>query len=334
MSKNKIQFFVTSAVAVAFVISSKAFAQTSSSVKSALPVDAASFFNTTFWQNVAVAVLSAVLAFLSGYALAKVSKKKGSGKELSYNLSITNGVVQVDKDVKERVKILYNNELIDNLYNVEFELENTGDTVVKSQEIRFEFPEDTRILDFSFDPTPEPEMGATKIETGAGLKLHERKCRISQIERGQKVGVQFAVTNKSDIQEVKIHPFNELGDVEFLPREIAKQMSDKEQVKKFLIYSILYLLIPTIFDSFSVLYGEIMAGVARLFILFNLFKLIAPFSEVIADIITHFASDMDTDKGRYIDINGKVGESIIVTGDSNTVALYRDEDKGDDSSES
>jgi hypothetical protein len=331
MSKRRIQFLVISTVAAILVVSPQIFAQPSSPVTPASPADATSFFNTTFWQNVAVAILSAVLAFLSGYALAGVSKKKGSGKKLSYNLSITNGVVQVDKEVKERVKILYNDELIDNLYNVEFELENTGDTVVKSQEIRFEFPEDTRILDFSFDPEPEPEMGATKIETGAGLKPHERKCRIGQIERGQKVGVQFAATNKADIQEVKIHPFNEIGDVEFSPREIAKQMSDKEQVTKFLIYSIFYLLIPPVFDSFPVLYGEIMAGVARLLILFNLFKLIAPFSEAIADLITHFSSfALDSEKGRYIDINGKVGESIIVTGDSNTVALYRDEDKGDE----
>jgi hypothetical protein len=293
MSKRRIQFLVISTVAAILIVSPQIFAQPSSPVTPASPTDATSFFNTTFWQNVAVAILSAVLAFLSGYALA--------------------------------------DELIDNLYNVEFELENTGDTVVKSQEIRFEFPEDTRILDFSFDPEPEPEMGVTKIETGEGLKPHERKCRIGQIERGQKVGFQFAATNKADIQEVKIHPFNEIGDVEFSPREIAKQMSDKEQVTKFLIYSIFYLLIPPVFDSFPVLYGEIMAGVARLLILFNLFKLIAPFSEAIADLITHFSSfALDSEKGRYIDINGKVGESIIVTGDSNTVALYRDEDKGDE----
>jgi hypothetical protein len=329
MSKKRIQFLVISAVAVILTISPQVFAQTSSSAIPAQPSDAASFFNTTFWQNVAVAVLSAVLAFLSGYALAGASKKKGSGKKLSYSLSITNGVVQVDKEVKERVKILYNDELIDNLYNVDFELENTGDTVVKSQEIRFEFPEDTRILDFSFEPEPEPEMCATKIVAGAGLKQHERKCRIGQIERGQKLGVQFAVTNKSDVQEVKIHPFNEIGDVDFSPREIAKQLSDKEQITKFLIYSIFYLLIPPIFDS--ILFGYTMAGVARLIILFNLFKLIAPFSEAIADVITRFASfAIDSGKVRYIDINGKVGESIIVTGDSNTVALYRDEDKGDE----
>lgn len=329
MREKRRYLFITSVVASILILSPQVFAQLSSSASSP---DTESFFNTTFWQNAAVAVLSAVLAFLSGYALAGVGKKKGSGKQLSYNLSIANSVVQVEKEVKERVKILYNGELIDNLYNIEFELENTGNTVVKSQEIRFEFPEGTRILDFSFKPEPEPEMGATKIESGAGLKVHERKCRIGQIERGQGVRFQFAATNESDIQEVKIHPYNEIGDVEFSAREIAKQMSDKEQITRFLVYLIFYLLIPPVFDLLPFLYDEIMAGVFRLFILFNLFKLIAPFSETIATIITHFSSVVTESIERYIQIHGAAQESIIVSGDSNNVTLFRNKHDEDDNS--
>lgn len=331
MSNKRVMLFAMSAVATVLVVSPQVVAQASSSITSALPSDSKPFFDTTFWQNVAVAVLSAVLAFLSGYALAGVGKKKGSGKELSYSLSITNGVVQVDKDIKERVKILYNDELIDNLYNVEFELENTGDTVVKSHEVRFEFPEGTRILDFSFDPEPEPEMGVAKIESGLGLKPNERKCKIGQIERGQKVGVQFAVTNKSDLQEVKVHPFNEIGDVVFSPREIVKQVSDKEQVKKFLINSILYFLIPPIFDSLPVFSGELMSAVTRLFILLNLFRVIAPFSEAVADLITRIASfvarNMLTMNGSNI---SALSDSVIVAGcDNTTVNVLPDKSEGD-----
>jgi hypothetical protein len=332
MNEKRKRFFVISAVATALVVSPQVFAQTSSPATSTQPFDAASFFNTTFWQNIAVAVLTAVLAFLCGYALAGMSRRKGSGKKLSYNLSIANSVVQVDKEVKERVKILYNNELIDNLYNVEFELENTGDMVIKSQEIRFEFPDGTRILDFSFAPEPEPEMSVSKIDSGLGLKPNERKCRIGQIEKGQKVGIQFAATNASGIQEVKAHSFNEIGDVEFSAREIAKQLSDKEQLTKFLIYSIFYLLIPPIFDSFPVLYGQIMAGAVRLLILFNLFKVIAPFSEAVADLITRIASFttrsvLAADWG--VGIGENANEAVIVTGNDNTVTFFRNKSEAD-----
>ena len=270
--------------------------------------------------------MSAVLAFLSGYAIAGVSRNKGSGKKLSYNLSITNGVVQIEKEVKERVKILYDDALIDNLYNVEFELENTGNTVVKSQEIRFEFPENTRILDFSFDPQPEPEMRVAKIESESGLKANERKCRIGHIEKSQKVKAQFAVTNKSDIQDVKVYPFNEIGDVEFSAREVAKQLSDKDQITKFLIYSILYFLIPPIFESFPILYGQIMAGAVRLVILFNLFTVIPSFAEACADLIIRLALFVSKSLlvTNGIGVGENVHESVIVTGDDNTVTLLRD----------
>jgi hypothetical protein len=314
MSKKKFRFStmltlaLVSAILCQFTISPQVFAQ---AVPSASPEATTSFFNTTFLQNVAVTVLAAILAFLSGYALAGVSRRKGSGKKLSYDLSIANGVVQVEKEVKERVQILYDGQSIENLYNVKFELENTGDTVVKSQEIRFAFPENAKILDFSFHPEPEPEMGVSKIEEKSGSKSHERKCRIGQIERGQKVGVQFAVTSKTDIQDVGIYPFNEDGDVEFSRGDIAKQSSDKEQVAKFLVYLIFYLVIPPIFDTLSpiILFSEIMAGLARLLILVNLFKLIVPFSEVIASLIMHMIN-LGSEKGQAIDIVGD-GNTLI-----------------------
>jgi hypothetical protein len=60
-------------------------------------------------------VLSAVLAFLGGYALAGISKRSGSGKRLSYNLNVETGLVNVEKNVKERVKVLYEGKEIVNL---------------------------------------------------------------------------------------------------------------------------------------------------------------------------------------------------------------------------
>ena len=73
-----------------------------------------------------------------------MSKKQRSGKRLSYNLSIENGLVKIEESIRKRIEVFYNSEEIENLYNVNFYLENTGNTVIKSQEIRFEFPENAR----------------------------------------------------------------------------------------------------------------------------------------------------------------------------------------------
>lgn len=291
-------------LAVVLVFSSQAFAQTPPSPTA--PPDVSSFFNTAFWQNVAVAVLSAILAFLSGYALAGMSKKRGSGKKLSYSLSIENGLVKIEKEIRKRVKVFYNSEEIENLYNVNFDLENTGNAVIKSQEIRFEFPEETRILDFSFEPEPEPEMKVEKIESG--LRTFEKKCKIGQIERGQSLGVRFTATGKTEIREVKLHPYNEGGDIEFTSRSITKALSDRDHIAKFLSLYILYLVVPPVLYLFPII-GETMAGGVRFAILISLFKLIVPFSEIIADIVFKLTSK--SEEGRIFNIRGDVSNAVF-----------------------
>jgi preprotein translocase subunit SecF len=241
------------------------------------------FLDKSFLQNVAVAFLSAVLAFLSGYALAGIGKKARSGKKLAYSINIESGLVNVEKNIKDKVKVIYETEEIVNLSNVKFELLNSGDSVIKSQEIRFEFPETTRILDFYFDPQPQPEMKVEKIYD-SGIKEFEKKCRIGHIEKDQQLGIHFIVTGESEITLIP-HPFNENGDVEFISRSTAKALSEKEQISRFLSLLIMYFLIPPIFSAFFSL-GELMAGVARLTILLSLFRFIVPFSEVIADIVS------------------------------------------------
>ena len=304
MKKTQIRLLVVFSLSIILVFSSQAFAQTPPLPTA--PPDVNSFFNTTFWQNVAVAVLSAIFAFSGGYALSEVSKKQRSGKKLSYSLSTENGLVKIEKNIRRSVKVFYNSEEIENLYNVTFDLENTGNTVIKSQEIRFEFPEETRILDFSFEPEPEQEMKVEKIE--AGLRVFEKKCKIGQIERGQSLGVRFTATSTAEIREVKLHPYNEGGDIEFVSRTITKALSDKDHIAKFLSLYILYLILPPAFYLFPVI-GETMAGIVRFAILISLLKLIIPFSEIIADIV--FKLIPKSGEGGVYHINGTVSNAVF-----------------------
>jgi hypothetical protein len=224
LKRSQVKLLIIFSLSIVLICSWQAFAQTPQSQTSS--PEAASFFNTDFWQKVILAILSATLAFVSGYVLAGINRKRQeTEKKLSYSLSIENGLVKIEKDIRERVKVLYDSEEIENLYNVSFDLENTGATVVKSQEIRFAFTEDTRILDFSFEPKPEPEMKVEKIE--AGLRSFERKCKIGQIERGQKLSIRFTTTSKSELQEVKLHPYNEVGDVKIESRSISKALRQR-----------------------------------------------------------------------------------------------------------
>jgi membrane associated rhomboid family serine protease len=113
MSKKHIQFILIFLIAMILFgsVSPLTYAQTPSPPSNTNNI----FLDKTFLQSVAVAIFSAVLAFLGGYALAGISKKSGSGKRLSYSLNIESGLVNIDKDLKNKVKVLYENQEIVNL---------------------------------------------------------------------------------------------------------------------------------------------------------------------------------------------------------------------------
>ncbi|OCQ92225.1 hypothetical protein BCD67_04560 [Oscillatoriales cyanobacterium USR001] len=309
LKKLQIQLLTIFFLAIIIVFSSQAFAQIPPSPT--FTPNASSFFNTDFGQKVAVAIISSILTFSCSYILAQINKKQGSGKKLSYKLSIYQGLVKIDNDIKKNVKVFYNKEEIQNLYNVDFYVENTGNTVIKSEEIRFEFPEEARILDFSFVPEPEPEMKVEKIEGGQGLRPFEKKCKIGHIEKGQRLKVRFTATSTAETLKVEPHHFNENGDVQFEPTATTQALSDKDHLTKFLTIYILYLVVPPAFYIFPII-GETIAGVIRFGILIGLFNFIVPFSEIIADIVVNLISK--SKEGRFFN-SGTIAKSVLVFSD-------------------
>lgn len=303
MKKGQIKFLSIVAITVILLVSSQSFAQTPTPSPSPLsqPPDNQTFFNTSFWQNITVAILSAVLAFLSGYALAGIGKRQGSGKKLSYSLDIQKGLVQVEKNVKEKVKVLYAGEEISNedLYHINCDIENTGATVVKSQEIRFSFSEKVRILDSSLEPAPQPEMKVESVHEPT-LEAYERKYRIGHIERGQSVGFSFVVTSKEDI-DLRLYPFNQDGDVEFNSKSVNKVADEQEKIAKFLALLIMYFVVPqAVYIIYSQFLSNVIAAVIRLVILLFLVPLIVPFSKAISNIIAILAvKKEESPKSKY-----------------------------------
>jgi hypothetical protein len=87
-------------------------------------------------------------------------------------------------------------------------------------------------LDSSFEPIPEPEMKVEPI-SDIILKPYERKYKIGHIERNQGVGFRFTTTSSKDMQ-LELHPFNEGGDVEFIPRVVSKVADEKAKITRFI----------------------------------------------------------------------------------------------------
>jgi len=177
------------------------------------------FVDKTFVQNITVTVLSALLSFFSGYFLSRLQSNQTITKRISYSRDIEKGIVNIAKNIQNKVKVLYENQEIQNLYSVKFNLENTGSTVIKLQEIRFEFSGKTRILDFRFNAESSPEMQISEVQE-ANLRNFERKIRIGHMEKEQSLEIEFTVTCQDEL-EITPHPYNPEGNVQFISRSAS-----------------------------------------------------------------------------------------------------------------
>ncbi len=274
--KNLILLFISS---MSFIISTKSIAADGAGTNRE---------QNDFWQKVAIAMVSASLSFLSAYALAEINRRRQPRKQLSYDTAIKQGLVAVESNVKHKVKVLYEGREIEDLYHVMCAIENTGNMVIKNQYIRFEFSEETDIVDFFFEPKPESEMGIEEVQD-TQLGKHERRYKIGQIERGHKIALQFVV-NSTNMQ-LKLHPFNEVGDVEFVPRSVSKSYDEKDKITRFLTLYLMYILVPEVFYIIPISFiSSMAAGAVRLALLMLMFPLLKPFARAIADLLSKLSS--------------------------------------------
>jgi len=199
--------------------------------------------------KVTLLALTAILGFASAFVLEQIKRKREPHKQISWDMDIERGLVAVSPSVKERVEVLYRNRPTNNLLAVRFKASNTGNQVVKSQYIRFEFSRLTTILDEDLDPPPPRELGAEQARIPE-LQQNETRYVIKHLERGQEVNFLFVVDGE-DAGPPSPHPYNEEGDVSFIPRDVARVDEDTEHVQPFVFWTFFFLVIPTIFTSIS-----------------------------------------------------------------------------------
>lgn len=70
------------------------------------PSNAGTIFNNDFWVKVGLAVLGATLSFIVSYTLNQI-KQRNERNQLSYDLEVNNGLVFIEKTVRDKVNVLY-----------------------------------------------------------------------------------------------------------------------------------------------------------------------------------------------------------------------------------
>jgi hypothetical protein len=272
-----------------------------------------SIFAGDFWTKIAIAVVSAALAFISSFILAQLKRHQEPRKQLSYSLTTLGGVVQVDEAISDRIKVLYRDREVKDLHQVRCKLENTGNTVIKSQYVRFEFPTEAAILDCYFEPQPPREFGVREL-TEEGIGINERRFILSHLERDSAVAVRFVVMGPGSVQP-KLHPFNESGDVEFVPRELAIEANDLEILTYFVRLWLLFLIVPPLLYAIPSELGSLGAGLARLVLVIGMFPRLRIVSKSIAKILSRWANAPST-YGTQVQIGSLSTETFNVQAES------------------
>ena len=255
-----------------FAFSSRAAAQSSirSTQAGIIPVPAAGSIE----EKILIAIASGALSFLSGYVLLELKERRTPKKRLSYDLTVKKGLVIVDDEISDDISLYYKGRPAGKLSYVRVDIKNTGSTVVKNEFIRFNFNDESKILNVFHDPIPPPEIGISDI----GDEANNHRYRISHIDRLQCVSFCFIVESSGEVLP-EMHPFNDEGDVEFAASSIAKEADDQTKLESFIYFSILWVII-------SVWASIVPGGEIVFFLFFAIFSFSAmPLCRPVARII-------------------------------------------------
>lgn len=245
-------------------------------------------FNDDFWVKVGLAVLGATLSFIVSFTLNQI-KQRNERNQLSYDLEVNNGLVFIEKTVRDKVSVLYNGKQVENLFHVKCVTKNTGGKLVKNEFVRFEFSEGSDIIDFYHQPKSEKEMGVEQVQDSS-LASHERRFKIGHLEKKQEVGFNFVVIGSKQM-EVKLHPYNEQGDIGFYPTSISQADDEISLTRKFIAMYIWLLLLPGVFTLMPSVVGDFTSAIVKLFLFISLIPFIPSFSKSLAGALVRLSQE-------------------------------------------
>ncbi len=244
-------------------------------------------YDRDFVEKVVIALVSAVLAFSGNFLLAAIKRRSEPKKELSYNTSVSGGLVRIEDTVRQRIKVEYQGMTVNDLYHVQCSIENSGTSVIKDQYVRFAIAGPGDLIDYYLDPSPEPELKVEEVPVEPQATVGKR-YRIGHIERGQRIVFHF-ITAGTAAPELKLHPFNEEGDVDFVPRSISVAAGQAQKISEFLYLYLFFLLLPPALRSLPYGLGVAPAAIVMLFLLLLMIPRMGIFSRLTAEILQRWA---------------------------------------------
>jgi hypothetical protein len=181
------------------------------------------------------AICGGVVGFLVSFANELIKKRREPKKQISYSKVVRDEIAgSIEKDVEDKISILYNGKPATNIVYVLFDIENTGNQQIRDQKMRFTFPDDSKILDVFFHPKIVDQELTPKELIGESRGGHDRKYNIDIIKPKERLGFRFIVqgSSKKMIQDFDFRSDND-DDVSVIKVEDKRVLDDVERVREF-----------------------------------------------------------------------------------------------------
>lgn len=278
-------------------------------------------------NGVILAVVSGIVGFLANFAIERLKEKNQPKKQISYSKIIKSGIVgNIEKDIEDKIRILYNGRPTQNIFYVFFDIENTGNQQVKNQEIRFEFTNKSEILDVFHEPQRiEPEMELNELPEPS-LGKHEKKFMIGTLKPKEKLGFRFIVQGSQNEPLVLEHHTKNDDDVNFIKVEDKRTVDDIEQIRSFLWnWLVAFVLFPLMQKVFPYFLSELISPLLSLgsLVIFSFFILpnLDSFIKSVVNLVKKKQSDIQkSEKVGLLVMGGSVNvENFSVSSDPKKV---------------
>jgi hypothetical protein len=196
-------------------------------------------------SKVAFAVGSAIIGAACSYVVALLLARRNPHKQLSWEATTDRSMLSVSSEIRDNVSIRYKSEDVSNLVAIKCRVINTGNTVIEDDQLRFAFPNGTKILEADFSPQPERELRASKVDL-PDLKETECIFFIGQLGAGQEVSFELMATGLRS-EEWGLHQSK--GDVEFRQRDANRIKDEQEHIRPVVIITAFFVITSALIQA-------------------------------------------------------------------------------------
>ena len=142
--------------------------------------------------------IPALLAFFTILVMVILHIRSKKKKKLTCILFPSLSLVDIRTEVKDRIKIYYDEKLVENLLMTKVKIRNNGNLPIRREDVikplEFEFGENLDVIDFGVIDT-EPEGITVKLESNSENNLV--RCVFDLLNAGDELTLQFVCLGES-----------------------------------------------------------------------------------------------------------------------------------------